>query len=107
MIKFKALAFIAAGIMAASSAFAGDKACCAQGASNNMKAACGATFAKLDLTADQKGKMETLAAECDKGGCTKESMAKMEKNAQGILSKEQFAAWKAACAGKMTEEKQS
>jgi hypothetical protein len=107
MIKFKALAFIAAGTLAASSAFAGDKACCAQGASNNMKAACEATFAKLDLTADQKSKMETLAAKCDKSGCTKESMARMEKDAKGILSKEQFTTWKAACAGKMPEKTQS
>ena len=94
-IKFTALAFIAAGIMSASS-FAGDKACCAHGDTTAMKAKCEATFAKLDLTAEQKTKMETLAADCDKSGCSKESMAKMEKESQGILNKEQFAAWKAA-----------
>ncbi len=107
MIKFTALAFVAAGMISASSAFAGDKACCAHGASNDMKAACEATFAKLDLNAEQKTKMETLAADCDKGGCNKETMAKMEKGARGVLTKEQFATWKAACSGKMAEKAQS
>ena len=72
-----------------------------------MKAACAATFANLNLTAEQQGKMEKLAAQCDKSGCTKESMAKMEKSAKGILTAEQFTTWKAACSGKMGEKKQS
>ncbi len=104
--KFKALTVVAAGLLWAGTAFAGDKACCAKHASND-KNACAATFASLDLNAEQKAKMETLAAECDKAGCTKESMAKMEKSAQGILSKEQFAAWQSACRGKMSEKTQS
>ena len=106
MIKFT-LAFLAAGIFAAASAFAGEgKACCAHGATN-AKAGCAASFAKLDLTADQKSKMEKLAAGCDKAGCTKESMSKMEREAKGILSKEQFAAWQAECSGKKAEKKQT
>ena len=104
--KFNALAVVAAGLVVAGSAFAGDKACCAQHAKND-KAACAATFASLDLTADQKAKMETLAAECDKSGCTKESMAKMDSSAQGILSKEQYAAWQSACKVKVSEKTQS
>ena len=96
---------MAAVALAVSPAFAGDKACCAKTA-GNTKDACVATFAKLDLTAEQKGKMESLADECTKGGCTKESMAKMEKGAKNILSKEQFAAWQAACHG-MAEKTQS
>ena len=107
MMKFKALAFIAAGMLAASSAFGGDKACCANQASNDMKGACSATFAKLDLNAEQKSKMKALAAQCEKDGCNKQSMAKMEKGAKGILSKEQFAAWKAACSGQTSEKTQS
>lgn len=100
MIKFTALAFLAAGMFAASAAFAGEgKACCAHGAKQGKKEACAATFAQLDLSAEQTSKMETLAAECDKAGCTKESMAKMERAAKGILSKEQFASWQAACRG--------
>ncbi len=102
MSNSKALAFIAAGFFAISSlAFAGDKACCAKNASNEMKAGCAATFVKLDLTADQRTKVEKLAAECDKGGCNKETMTKMEKGAKGVLSPTQFAAWKKECDGKI------
>ncbi len=108
MINSKAFGFVAAALFAASSvAFAGDKACCAKTASNDMKAACSATFAKLDLTADQRSKMEKLAAECDKGGCNKETMAKMEKSAKRVLSPAQFATWKAECTGKMGEHAHS
>ena len=95
-------------MFAAASAFAGDgKECCAHKAGNDMKGACAVTFAKLDLNADQKAGMERLAAECDKAGCTKETMAKMEESARGILSPEQFAAWKAECSGKRGEHKHS
>jgi len=107
MIKFNVLAFLAIATLATSPLFAGDKACCATAANHTSKEACEATFAKLDLTAEQKSKMETLAAACAKGGCNKESMAKMEKSAKGILNKEQFAAWKAECSGKMGEKTQS
>ena len=103
--KTKLILSIALAAFTAASVFAGDKACCAK-AAGNTKEACMATFAKLDLTAEQKGKMETLAEECTKTGCTKESMAKMEKGAKSILSKEQFAAWKTECHG-MSEKTQS
>lgn len=105
--KSKALALIAAGIFAATSAFAGDKACCANMAKNDMKGACSATFANLSLTSEQKSKMEKLAAECDKGGCNEQTMAKMEKGASKVLNKEQFAQWKAACSGHMSHKTQS
>lgn len=84
-----------------------EKACCTTMAANESKQACSATFATLDLNADQKAKMEKLAAECDKAGYNKQSMAKMEKNAKTILSKDQFAAWKAACTRKMSDRTQS
>ncbi len=51
--------------------------------------------------------MEKLAAECDKGGCNKATMAKMEKGARGVLTEEQFTAWKAACSSQMAEKTQS
>jgi hypothetical protein len=107
MKKFNLLAFLAVAAFATSPLFAGDKACCASHANHVSKEACVATFAKLDLTAEQKSKMEVLAEDCAKGGCNKESMAKMEKSAKKILNKEQFAAWKAECSGKMGEKSQS
>lgn len=101
------LSIAAFALFAASSAFAGDKACCTTTASNEMKQqGCAATFANLNLNTDQTAKMKKLAADCDKSGCTKESMTRMEKGAKGILSTEQFATWKAACS-KMSHRTQS
>lgn len=102
MKTFLASAFLAAILLQLSPLRAEEPACCAGGASHkNMTAMCESTFAKLDLNAAQKAKMEKLAAECDKGGCTKESMARMEASAKGILNKKQFATWKATCSGHM------
>lgn len=107
MINRGFIGLFAASLLALSSAYAHEKACCAGMAGNDMKGACSATFADLGLSANQKVKIEKLAAECDKGGCNEATMAKMEKGARGVLTKEQFAAWKAACSSKMSEKTQS
>ena len=100
MIKLKALTVVAAMLFAAS-AYAGDKgkggACCVKGASHDGKDGMSLTYANLNLTPDQKTKLQALEADCNKAGCTKESTAKFMKGAEGILSKEQFAEVKAAC----------
>jgi hypothetical protein len=97
MIKLKGLAFIAVAVFAATSAYAGDKACCASHAKND-KMSCSHDYAKLNLSAEQKVKLESLQADCKKAGCTRESMNKFMKSAEGILSKEQFATLKSECA---------
>ena len=97
MIKITGLALVAAAILSAGSAFAGDKGCCAKGASNNSKAMC-ADFASLNVNADQKAKLEAWQADCMKAGCTKESRQAFLNKAQGILSKEQYAKLKSECA---------
>ena len=102
--KTRFLLAITAAAFTAASAFAGDKACCATATTASNKHDCEATFANLDLNAEQKAKMQKLAEECTKGGCNKDTMAKMEESAKSILSKEQLAAWKAACGGKATEK---
>ncbi|MGI9087889.1 MAG: hypothetical protein ACR2HH_09155 [Chthoniobacterales bacterium] len=107
MIKSTALAFLTVALLATSSALAGDKACCVTASSKPSKEACVATFSKLGLTAAQNSKMETLADDCAKSGCNKESMDKMEAGAKGVLSKEQFVAWKTNCNGMTAEKKQS
>ena len=56
-------------------------------------------MASLDLTADQKTKMDAAMAEHHKAGCSKETEAKYMKEAKGILTKEQFAKFKAECKG--------
>jgi hypothetical protein len=96
MIKITTTALVAVAMLMASSAFAGDKACCAKDASKADSMAC-ANLATLNLTPDQKTKIETWQAECVKAGCTKESRKTFLKQAKGILSAEQFAQLKAQC----------
>ena len=96
MIKITITALVATAMFIASSAFAGDKACCVKGVSNTDKTAC-VDLATLNLTPDQKEKIEAWQAECVKVGCTKESRKTFLKQAKGILSAEQFAELKAQC----------
>ncbi len=105
MLKFKALAVVAAAAFAASSAFAGDKGHCAgMTASNDTKMSC-ASYANLNLTAEQKAKMDALSAECHKGGMTEATIAKMDKEAKSILTQEQYASWKSAHKDEKKSEK--
>ena len=94
MIKILGAAVVAVAMLMASPAFAGGKACCAKGASN--KAMC-TNLASLNLTADQKSKIEAWQDECAKAGCTKASRTKFLKQAKGILSADQYATLKAEC----------
>jgi hypothetical protein len=97
---------MAAAALAMTSAYAGDKekdgGCCATHANNKMD--CSQTYAKLNLSAEQKTKMDAIVAKCNKDGCTKESMEEFMKSAGGILSKDQMATLKTECA-KMHEKK--
>jgi len=97
---------MAAAALAVTSAYAGDKekdgGCCATQANNKMD--CSQTYAKLNLSADQKTKMDAFVAKCNKDGCTKESMEAFMKSAEGILSKDQMATLKTECS-KMREKK--
>ena len=54
-------------------------------------------LASLNLTPDQKTKIETWQAECMKAGCSKQSRETFLTHAKGILSAEQFAQLKAQC----------
>ena len=96
MIKITTIVLVAAAMLTASSAFAGDKACCAKGASNMGSMAC-VNLAALNLTPDQKTKIEAWQADCLKAGCTKESRQTFLNRAKGILSAEQFAQLKGQC----------
>jgi len=96
MIKITVTTVVAAAMLVASSAFAGDHACCAKGASHSQSSTC-VNLASLNLTPDQKTKIETWQAECMKGGCTKESRQTFLGRAKGILSPQQFVELKAQC----------
>ena len=94
MIKIISTAFVAAAMLAASSAFAGDHACCAKGAANAHSMEC-INLTSLNLTPDQKTKIEAWQAECMKAGL--ESRQTFLSHAKGILSSQQFAELKAQC----------
>ena len=86
---------MAAAAFAITPAFAGDKdkdACCAKDAKMTTE-----SFAKMNLSAEQKTKMDALMAEHHKEGCSAASEAKYTEGAKGILTKEQFAKFKAEC----------
>jgi hypothetical protein len=104
MMKLKGLAFMAAAVFAVTSVNADDKACCSSHAKNDSKMCMSQTYAKLNLSADQKAKLDALHAEYDKAGCTKESMDKFMKSAKGVLSKEQYATFKTQCAKMQVKE---
>ena len=106
MIKITITTLVAIAMLTASSAFAGGKACSAKGATDPRSMAC-VDLATLNLTPDQKAKIEAWQADCMKAGCTKENRKAFLKQAKGILSAEQFAQLKAQCKktanGKKTE----
>jgi hypothetical protein len=72
----KLIALIAAGCFAASSAFAGSHGDCTKQAANGEKVACQVSLASLDLTPEQKTKMDAVVAEHEKAGCNAESEGK-------------------------------
>ena len=90
---------IALSMVFSSPAFAGNKKgehdCCASKTSQSDVACL--DYATLNLTADQKSKIETWQADCLKAGCTKESRHTFLKQAKTILSPEQFAKLKEQC----------
>ena len=100
MIKLAVFSLIATVTLAASSAFAGDMACCATKAG---KMECSQIYAKLNLTPEQKTKLDAFQARCEKDGCTKGSMEKFFQEAKGVLSSEQYAQLKSGC-GKMQQQ---
>ncbi len=98
------LALLAAGVLAASSSFAGGKACCGKGLqASNDKASC-MNLASLNLTTDQNSKLVAWQNECMRAGCTKESRDAFMKKAKTILSKDQYAQLKSECDKTMTKK---
>ena len=93
----KVIALVAAGLFTAGTMFAGSGHDCAKKVGNDGKMACQASLTALNLTAEQKTKMETAMTEHHKAGCNEASEAKFMKEAEGVLTAEQFAKFKAEC----------
>jgi Spy/CpxP family protein refolding chaperone len=98
MTKF--IALVVAGMFAAGAVFAGEHGDCTKKVGNAAKPACTVSLASLNLTPEQKTKMDAAMAEHMKAGCSESTEAKYMQEAKGILTKEQFAKFKAECKGK-------
>ena len=93
----KLIALLAAGLFVTGTMFAGEHGDCTKKVGNEAKAPCQVSFASLNLTPEQKTKMDAVRAEHEKAGCSEASEAKYMQEAKGILTKEQYAKFKAEC----------
>ena len=93
----KLIALVTAGLFAAGTMFAGEHGDCTKQVGNQAKAACQVSLASLNLTSDQKAKMDTAMAEHQKAGCTEASEVKYMEVAKGILTPEQYAKFETQC----------
>ena len=93
----KLIALITAGLFAAGTMFAGEHGNCTKQVGNEAKAACQVSLASLNLTPEQKTKMDAAMAEHQKAGCSEASEAKYMQEAKAILTKEQYTKFKAEC----------
>ena len=93
----KIIALLVAGMFATGTLFAGEHGDCTRQAGNTEKAACTVSLASLNLTSDQQTKMDAAMAEHHKAGCSEASETAYMKQAETILTKDQFAKFKAEC----------
>jgi len=93
----KLIALITAGLFAAGTMFADERGNCTKQVGNEAKAACQVSLASLNLTPEQKTKMDAAMAEHQKAGCSEASEAKYMQEAKAILTKEQYTKFKAEC----------
>src|SRR5437667_3674436 len=93
----KLIALVVAGLFATGTMFGGEHGDCTKKVGNEAKVPCQVSFASLNLTPEQKPKMDAVRAEHEKAGCSEASEAKYMEEAKGILTKEQYAKFKAEC----------
>jgi Spy/CpxP family protein refolding chaperone len=93
----KLIAVVTAGLFAAATMFAGEHGDCTKQVGNQAKMACTVSLASLNLTPDQKTKMDAAIEEHHKAGYSEASEAKYMEAAKSILTPEQYAKFEAQC----------
>src|SRR5213592_1561841 len=93
----KLIALVTAGMLAAGSTFAGTHGDCTKQVGNEAKMACEVSLASLNLTPEQKTKMDAVMAQHEKEGCSEATEAKYMQQAKTVLTKEQYAKFEAEC----------
>jgi Spy/CpxP family protein refolding chaperone len=95
-------------MFAAGTMFAGEHGHdCTTKVGNKEKMACEASLASLNLTAEQKTKMDAAMTEHQKAGCNDASETKYMQEAKSVLNKEQYAKFKAQCEKGDKDKKQT
>src|SRR5207237_10225395 len=85
----KLIALVAAGLFVAGTMFAGEHGdCTKQAGYKGGKMACSVSLASLNLTSEQKTKMDAVMAQHEKEGCNDASEAKYMREARTILTPE-------------------
>jgi Spy/CpxP family protein refolding chaperone len=93
----KLIALITAGLFAAATMFAGEHGDCTKQVGHDTKMACEVSLASLNLTPDQKTKMDAAMEEHHKAGCNEASEVKYMEAAKSILTPEQYAKFETQC----------
>jgi Spy/CpxP family protein refolding chaperone len=93
----KLIAAAAAGLFVTATMFAGEHGNCTKQVGNKQMAACQVSLASLNLTPDQKAKMDAAMEEHRKAGCSEATEAKYMEEAKSILTPKQYAKFKAEC----------
>ena len=93
----KLIALLVAGMFATGAVFAGEHGDCTKQVGNMSKPACSVNVASLNLTPEQKTKIDAAMAEHMKAGCNEKSEAKYTEQVKSILTKEQFTKFEAEC----------
>lgn len=94
MKKCLVLACAAVVAVGAISVYAGGDGCC-MGKSAKAGGQCSDMFSKLNLTDEQKAKINALHEECAKATSKSEAMEKFNKGIEGVLTADQLKQWKA------------
>jgi Spy/CpxP family protein refolding chaperone len=96
MKKFLAVAVAAIITMGAAAVYADSGGCAGMSKSSTKGSCCGADmFSKLNLTPEQKAKIETLKADCRRATSTSEMHQAFSSGLGKILTPEQLTQWKA------------
>lgn len=96
MKRLIALAVVTVWAVGAAAVFAGEGGC-AHGAKAEGKGSCTDMFSKLNLTPDQKTKVDALKADCAGTKCTEAAHTKFMTGVKGILTADQYKQFEAQC----------
>ena len=97
MKKFLAFTVAAVVALSAASVFAGEGCCGGMSKSSAKGASCGDMLSKLNLTPDQKAKIDVLKQGCLKATSTSEFHAMFNSGLAKILTPDQLAQWDTQC----------